>query len=435
MCSALRRIGRQGPKILRDRRCGVIGRPAWLWGVRSVVRRVARGRVLILGTWNYPLLLMGVQAAQALAAGNRVQIKPAPGCEAATAEMVACFHRAGVPSSQLLQLDSGTEAAVEAIRQGVELIVLTGAASTGRKVLAAAAESLTPTIMELSGCDAVVITPSADIKRAVESIHFGLNFNSGATCIGPRRLIVCDRQAGPLIESLRESLSSAASVTIHPAAREGVARTVQAAIDQGATDILSHFEPRSLCADGALRPVLLDDVGRDNPIASADLFAPVISVIRVDDIEEAVEIVNACPYRLAASVFGDRRDARHLAERLDVGSIAINDLLVPTADPRLPFGGRGDSGFGVTRGDEGLLSMSVARVISERRGKIMPHLRPRKPDDAQTLIGALQLLHAGSIGDRWRGLRRMVGAVKTAEHVEKDPRISVASEPEREQRP
>ncbi len=119
-----------------------------------------------------------------------------------------------------------------------------------------------------------------------------------------------------------------------------------------------------------MTPLLLDHVKPGDEIASADLFAPVLSIIRVDDIGEAIGIVNACPYRLAASVFGPRREAEAVAGQLQVGSIAVNDLIVPTADPRVPFGGRGNSGFGVTRGGEGLLAMTVPVVTGVRRGPI-----------------------------------------------------------------
>lgn len=410
MCSALRRIGKKGPRILADQRHGAIGRPLWLWGVASVVRRVPRGDVLILGTWNYPLLLMGVQAAQALAAGNRVLLKPAPGCEAVSSQMVQCFYDAGVPPSQLILLESTTEAAVEAIQSGVDLIVLTGAASTGRKVLSSVAESLTPTIMELSGCDAVVLTPSADLPRAVASIRFGLNFNSGATCIGPRRLIAMPEQADQLIELLGDQLRSDPLIQVHPAARDGFVNVIEQGIAAGAKDVLGHFDPDSIRRHGQTKPILLDQVGPENPVAAADVFAPVTSVIRVNESRGAIGIVNGCHYRLAASVFGDRVEATEIAQQLDVGSVAVNDVLVPTADPRLPFGGRGQSGFGVTRGDEGLLAMTVPQVVSVRRGRVMPHLRPRRPGDRETLLGALQLLHGGSIGSRWRGLRRILHA-------------------------
>ncbi len=413
LCSALRHIGRRGPRILATRRCGMLGRPAWLWGIQSTVRRDPHGRVLVLGTWNYPLLLAGTQTAQALAAGNTVLLKPAVGSEAATRELVDCFRRAGIPADQLVQLDSSTESALAAMEAGVDLIVLTGAASTGRKVLAKAAETVTPTIMELSGCDAVVVMPSAKMMRTAAAIDFSLNFNGGATCISPRRLIVQDDQADALISAIGQRLKTSAAATVHPAARDAVASAVQLAIEQGAIDQLGHFDAALLQSSGTLRPIVLDRVGPTDSIASADLFAPITSVIRVPQISDAIKIVNDCRYRLAASVFGNRHEALKLANQLQVGSVAINDLLVPTADPRLPFGGRGDSGFGVTRGDEGLLAMTVPTVISQRRGRFVPHLDLRRNLNEQMMTGSLQFLHGGSLARRLAGLRRMVRAVKT----------------------
>ena len=415
LCSALKFVGDKGPGLLRTRRLGASGRPAWLWGVRSEVRRDPHGTVLVLGTWNYPLLLAGVQIAQALAAGNAVKFKPAVGCEAISERVVDTFHRAGVPEQQLRLLDSSTEAATGAIDAGVDLIVLTGSAGTGRKVLSRAADKITPAIMELSGCDAVVIMPGADLDRASGAIAFGLTLNSGATCIGPRRLVVETNSADALVAKLREQLENESPVQIHPAARAGVGQAIEQALANGAVDCLGQFSAERLQEEGVMAPLLLDGVKSDDPIASADLFAPVLSVIRVDEIEHAAGIVNDCPYRLAASVFGPRREAADLAGRLHVGSIAINDLIVPTADPRVPFGGRGNSGFGVTRGAEGLLAMTVPVVTAVRCGGLMPHLMPRRMSDAQSLLGLLQLLHARSFSRRWSGLRQLMAAGRSGD--------------------
>ena len=157
-----------------------------------------------------------------------------------------------------------------------------------------------------------------------------------------------------------------------------------------------------------MKPTVLDSVDPEWEIASADLFAPVTSIIRVDQIENAIGIINRSDYRLAASVFGPEPVARQMASRLQVGSVALNDLIVPTADPRLPFGGRGKSGFGVTRGEEGLLAMSVPKVVSRRRGSVLPHLQPRRPRDEGVLLGALQVLYGDTMGRRWKGIRTLL---------------------------
>lgn len=414
LCEALRFLRRRGARILRPRRCGRLGRPLWLWGVTSEVVRVPRGRVLVIGTWNYPLLLPGVQLAQGLAAGNRVLLKPAPGTEAASERLAECFYRGGVPRDALRVLASETAEAIEAIEEGVDLVVLTGSAATGRRVLAQIAGTLTASVMELSGCDAVIALPGADIERLAAAVDFGLHVNSGATCIAPRRLIVDERHAETVIAAVAERLARRDAVTVHPAARGAVAEQVQRALDSGAVDRLGTFDAERLKGDGRMKTLLLDRVAADSEIAAADLFAPVLSVLRVERIEEAIDLVNDCPYRLGASVFGPPHEARSVADGLAVGSVTINDLIVPTADPRLPFGGRGESGFGVTRGEEGLLAMTAVKVVGQRRGRFAPHLSQRNDADAETLIGLMQANHGRGIGRRWSGLRRMIAGVKTS---------------------
>jgi aldehyde dehydrogenase (NAD+) len=144
-----------------------------------------------------------------------------------------------------------------------------------------------------------------------------------------------------------------------------------------------------------MRPVIIGDVDADWPIASADLFAPVASLIVADDDARRAEIVNGCRFRLAASIFGDTAWATRLAGRLDVGHVSINDLIFPTSDPRVPFGGCGQSGFGVTRGEEGLLAMTRPKVIANHRGKGRLHLGDRKESDLKTLLGFLRWTHRG----------------------------------------
>lgn len=412
LCAALKFLGKRGPKILAPRRIGYWQRPAWMIGVQSAVQRVPLGNVLILGTWNYPVLLPGVQIAQALAAGNQVQLKPAVGTEKTSEILVDCFYRCGVPESQLALLDSSTAAAAAAIERGVDLIVLTGAAETGRKVLQAAAPTLSGSIMELSGCDAVIVLPGFDLQRLIATIQFGLTFNGSATCIGPRRLMVGQSDHVAVRDAIAKSLRELPAVSIHPSARHGVADLIEAALECGAVDTLGCYSESLLRNEGKLRPILLDQVTADHAIAGADVFAPVLSVMAVRDVDEAVVLVNECPYRLAASVFGPTDSAERVAQRLAVGTVTINDMIAPTADPRLPFGGRGQSGFGVTRGPEGLLAMTAARVISRRRGRFAPHLRSRTEHDERILHGSLQMLHGGALRKKFAGLRRIVGSVK-----------------------
>ena len=408
LTAALQWIGRRGARLLKPRRLPLASRPIWLWGLRNEIHYQPRGTVLILGSWNYPLLLVGVQIAQSLAAGNHVLFKPAEGCEEIAEALVTAFYRCGVPVEALQQLDSSADAAIDAIDRGVDLIVLTGSAQTGRAVFRQASQSLTPMILELSGCDAVIACPSADPSRVAESIRFGLTFNSGATCIGPRRLIGEREASEAICETLVSKLSTERPQAIHPAAKDSVVALLRRAFDAGATDLTGRFSIDQLEETGLMTPLVLGNVLPDSEIAQADVFAPVISQLVVDRIEQAVPIVNQCRYRLAASVFGSQADASTIGDQLMVGSVTINDLIVPTADPRVPFGGQGESGFGVTRGEEGLRSMTLPVLKSRRRGAFIPHLVFNREKDSSLLLSVIQLQHGGNLRTRLQGLWRLM---------------------------
>ena len=429
-CAALKRIGSSGHRILRDRRYGLRGRPVWLWGVRSRVERIARGSVLILAAWNYPVLLPGVQAAQALAAGNSVYLKPAPGCERVTERLAELFVRAGISSELLVVLPSATQAAIDRIDRGVDLVVLTGSSGTGRAVMRQCAETLTPTILELSGSDAVIVGEHADLAHVARAIRFGLQFNGGATCIGPRRIMVHKKVQEALTAQLRTEFRGAEPMPLHSAAAPAAFKIVSETLERGAANILAPEEATATASGSLMMPIIFSPVSKDWPVANCDIFAPVASMLTFDSDEQVVRLVNDCRYRLAASVFGDHRWTNKIARQLDVGTVTMNDLIFPTADPRLPFGGRGESGFGVTRGDEGLFDMTVPRVISHHRGRLFAHLRKRSPGDRDTLAGALRLTH-GRLRDKWVGLRRIRTGVKfkSSENTAVTHQVSATSIP------
>ena len=136
-----------------------------------------------------------------------------------------------------------------------------------------------------------------------------------------------------------------------------------------------------------------------------------VSFTVVTDVEEALAVAALSPYALGASIFGPEEDAVALAARVRAGVVTINDLIVPTADPRLPFGGRGKSGYGVTRGAEGLLDLTAVKVVSVRRGRWLPHLEERRPGDEELFRAWMAAAHGDGLGARVRGAARLVKAM------------------------
>jgi hypothetical protein len=136
-------------------------------------------------------------------------------------------------------------------------------------------------------------------------------------------------------------------------------------------------------------------------------MAPILSVLPVSDIGEALEFYGRCPYALGATVFGPEKAALRVAERIRAGVVVVNDMIVPTADPRVPFGGRGNSGFGTTRGADGLLEMTAGKAILVRCGRWRPHLAQRGPALAQLGADYMAMAHGRSVSDRLRALVRV----------------------------
>ena len=382
LLEAARFLEHQASRLLAPRRLRG-GRPLWLLGVSAEIRREPVGSVLVLAPGNYPLFLPGAQVLQALAAGNAVCLKPAPGGVAAAAALASLLAQAGLPDGvlQLLQPMEGPAAAAA----GFDRIVLTGAAETGVQVLRTAAERLTPTTMELSGSDAVFVLPGADLALLARCLAYGMRLNGGATCIAPRRVFVPRELAGRLETMLLPLLASCPAAEVPEAVSSRLATYLEQA---AAMDANVHWA-------GFGRPVLLANARPDMALLRQDVFAPWLALIPVADIEEALQADTACPFALGASIFGPLAPARALAKRVRAGAVCINDLIVPTADPRLPFGGSGRSGFGRTRGAEGLLEMTVTKTVSVRRGRLRPHLAAPRQNDAARFATMALILHGG----------------------------------------
>ncbi len=422
-------LSRTMARVLRTRHTSVWQTPMWLGSLRSEVRRDALGTVLIIGTWNYPIFLTGSQLLHALAAGNGVVIKPAPGCEAVTAELVEIVVASGVPRELVLVLDSRIESAKLAIEVGVDHIVMTGSSTSGRKVLEQAASKLVPATMELSGCDAVFVLPDADLDRVADLLRFGLMLNGGATCIAPRRVFVPESLREALEGKLRARLAAPGcadwKAPCSVSTIESLRRAVSDAVAKGATFLsgsMQSVDGETRTHDQELRgvppgsfasidPVILTGVDTEMEIYRLDIFAPVMLIVPVSSISQGIEWNRLCPYGLCVSIFGGEAQALAMESELDAGTVLINDFVVPTADPRLPFGGRGESGYGVTRGEEGLLAMSVPKVLTRRKGKWLPHSKLPQANDEQLLDGLLQLQHGEHLRDRFQGLRKVLRSV------------------------
>ncbi len=410
LASAVSWLRSHANAILAPRRLRMRDIPLWMGRVSASVYREPLGVVMVIGTWNYPLFLPGVQILQALAAGNAVVFKPAPNCEVVAARFCELLVESGVPKSLLVLMDSTVASAKAAIDCGVDKVFLTGSSATGRKLLSSLGERLTPATLELSGCDPVFVLPTADMNRLVDCLAFGLSLNSSATCMAPRRVFVPRKMLENLETRLSERTRLMEPRPLHQSSLDKLRLGLAEAIYLGAR--LIGEQPNLIESPTSIRPLVLSSVHPSMNLAKADLFAPLVMLLPVDDWSEAIQLDSQCPYALSASVFGDAAEAEIVAREIDAGMVTINDIIVESAVPELPFGGRGESGYGVTRGREGLLEMTRVKTVAIRRGNWLPHLLAPSEHDETILSGLMRLLYGDSLRTRWHGFRMFIDAAR-----------------------
>ena len=207
---------------------------------------------------------------------------------------------------------------------------------------------------------------------------------------------------------------------VEPVTAAHVSALITEALQQGARLLNGRLLP-----DRVLAPIVLADASPAMRLLQEDIFAPWLSLVGVGDDDEALRMAGRCPYALGATVFGTEESARALAGRVPAGVVVVNDVIVPTADPRLPFGGRRRSGFGVTRGAEGLLELTAVKAVAVRRGTWRPHLDGGDPGNAALFQAYIAAVHGGSLARRaaacWDVVRALAAGVPRRSPRERRP--------------
>jgi acyl-CoA reductase-like NAD-dependent aldehyde dehydrogenase len=408
LLDACRFLERNAASILRPRKLGRSGRPLWLGGVQAEVYREPLGHVLVIGPSNFPLFLPGTQALQALAAGNTVTLKPGIGGSAIAELLAQTLLEAGLPAGALSVTGESIEAAQHALAGAPDKVIFTGSSHSGQSVLAALAETATPAVVELSGADAIIVTPDADLKLVTRSVAFGLRLNGGAVCMSPRRLFATTATMNLLRPLLQAALRDVPAIAMSAATGERLRSMIGEAVDAGA-QLIGSLSPDH---QGAL---LVDRADPAMAITRSDIFAPVLSLLEVESMLHVPDAYAQCDYALTLSIFCGRHEmqkARMVARKLKAGTVLVNDVIAPTADPRVPFGGRGASGYGVTRGAEGLLEMTAVKTLLIRRRGAMRHLDTTTDADLPMFTALIGALHGGSWSQRWGSLRALISSAR-----------------------
>jgi acyl-CoA reductase-like NAD-dependent aldehyde dehydrogenase len=364
------------------------------------------GVIGVIGPWNYPVFTPMGSIAYALAAGNAVVFKPSEYTPAVGAWLAAAW-RAAVPDCEdAFQVVTGFGATGAALcGAGVDKLAFTGSAPTGRKVMASCAETLTPVLMELGGKDAMIVDDDADVVAAADAAVWGAMSNGGQTCIGIERVYatsaVYDRFVAEVtaqVQKLRPGSDDEASYgPMTMASQTGVVRRhVDAAASAGGRVVRGEADPGLFPSENYVVPTVLLDVPEDNVAIREETFGPTLSITKVRDAEEALQLTNTSASALGGSVFTKSKErGLDLARRMRSGMTSVNSVLTFASVPSLPFGGVGDSGFGRIHGEDGLKEFTRAKAITRQRVPLPVNLmsfgRPATAADA--LARVMGMLH------------------------------------------
>ena len=358
------------------------------------------GVVGVIGPWNYPLHTPMGSVTYALAAGNAVVYKPSE-YTPATGEWIVNAFNDVVGEYPVLQLVTGDGTTGNALcKSDVGVLAFTGSARTGRKVMAACAENLTKVVMECGGKDPFIVAADADLDAAAHAAVWGGCANAGQTCAAVERVYVeepvYDEFVAKVVAAAHELKAGAdpghayGPITM-PSQIDVIEDHLKEAIDRGARPVVGGLESiRRPYVD----PVVLVDVPDDTKLMTEETFGPVLPIRKVADLGEAVRLANDSAYGLGASVFaGDRGEA--IASQLDVGMVSVNSVQTFAALPALPFGGRGESGFGRIHGEDGLREFTQPRGITVKRfnGPVDVTRFDRSPKLMGTLSKITKLVH------------------------------------------
>jgi succinate-semialdehyde dehydrogenase/glutarate-semialdehyde dehydrogenase len=337
------------------------------------------GVVLAIKPWNYPWAQSLPVVASALVAGNTVLLKPAPATTLIGLRLGALAKRAGVPDGVLCVLatdDTVAAGLVEDPRIGK--IVFTGSVPTGKKVMAAAAKNLTPVVLELGGKDPAIVCRDADLDRAAKGIVWAAFLNAGQTCASVERVYVEKEVAEPFLARV---LEEARAVRLRGAPGGGdmgplglerqrrvVEEHVADAVAKGARVLTGGATPAG--PGFFYPPTVLVDVDHTMTVLREETFGPVLPILEVDSLDEAIRLANDSPYGLTASGWTRSEEtARRLQRELVAGVVTINDHVSSFGEPTAPWGGVKWSGIGRIHGLLGLREMVHPKYVSLDRGR------------------------------------------------------------------
>ena len=319
---------------------------------RSAIHREPLGVVLIIGPWNYPFQLVMGPLVGAIAAGNCAIVKPSE-VASATSKLLAQHLPAYIDGDAIAVIEGGVAETTALLEQKFDHIFYTGNGAVGRIVMTAAAKHLTPVTLELGGKSPCIVDEHCDLDVTVKRILWGKFYNAGQTCVAPDYLLVHEKIEERLIAKLKETLK--VFYGDDPQQSPDYGRVVNARHHKRLMKMLGSGEVvvggQADEATRYLAPTILRKVSPDSPAMAEEIFGPILPVLTVKSIDEAIAFVNARPKPLALYVFTrDSKVHEEVLARTSSGGATVNHTWVHLTVSSLPFGGVGESGMGAYHG-------------------------------------------------------------------------------------
>jgi acyl-CoA reductase-like NAD-dependent aldehyde dehydrogenase len=306
-----------------------------------------------MAPWNYPIQLLLLPAVDALAAGNRLALKPSEAVPRTGALLAEILPEALGPDVAQVVL-GGPEVAAAFAAQPWDHLVFTGSTATGRKVMRAAADGLVPVTLELGGKCPAVVLPGADLRQAARAILVGKAFNAGQTCIAPDTVLLVGHGRDAFLDACRAVGPTTPDTAIVNAAQEARLDALTAG---------ARLTPLAEDGPGRLRALAVAEAPADHRLHRDEIFGPVLALEPCATLAEATRWIAARPAPLAVYLFGaTAEEERAVAAGTRSGAIVHGRCLEYAAFPELPFGGVGASGFGRRNGEAGFLEFSHLRA-------------------------------------------------------------------------
>jgi|tagenome__1003787_1003787.scaffolds.fasta_scaffold20989756_10 acyl-CoA reductase-like NAD-dependent aldehyde dehydrogenase len=403
LCDSLGFWAKQGPKYLGDER--VRTHSPLLLGKKVIVRHRPYGVVGVIGPWNYPLSNNFGDALPALVAGNSVVLKPSDVTPLTSLLMEEGFRAVGgTPDAFLVATGRGETGA--ALVDHADMIMFTGSTATGKKVLARAAETLTPVSLELGGKDPMVVLRDADLERAANTAVQWAMSNSGQICISVERVYVEEPAYDEFVDkvvtkvkALRQGPPGApgaidVGAVTFPPQLDKIEAHVNDAIAKGARALTGG--KRGPGPGRFYEPTVLVDVDHSMDVMTEETFGPTLPIMKVRDEEEAIRMANDSAYGLNSSVFTkDMEKGERVARQIEAGATCVNDALMNYLAQEAPFAGMKASGMGTRHSAAGIRKYTQPHTLLLTRfaPSKEPTMYPNSPKKAKLLERALVLLY------------------------------------------